>query len=45
MTITNEGYNASIPAGGSTSLGFQGTWSTSDAVPTSFTVNGTTCST
>jgi hypothetical protein len=43
VTITNESYNADIPAGGSTSLGFQGTWSTSDAVPTSFTVNSTAC--
>jgi len=43
VAITNEGYNALIPAGGSTSLGFQGTWSASDAVPTAFTVNGTTC--
>ncbi len=45
VTIANESYNADIPAEGSTSLGFQGTWSTSDATPTSFTVNGTTCST
>ncbi|HTU72333.1 MAG TPA: cellulose binding domain-containing protein [Trebonia sp.] len=45
VTISNESYNANIPAGGSTSLGFQGTWSTSDAVPTSFTVNGTACGT
>ena len=43
VTITNESYNATIPAGGSTSLGFQGTWSASDATPTAFTVNGTTC--
>jgi len=45
VTIANESYNASIAAGGSTSLGFQGTWSTSDAVPTAFTVNGTACGT
>lgn len=43
VTITNESYNADIPAGGSTSLGFQGTWSTSDAAPTSFTINSTAC--
>jgi O-glycosyl hydrolase len=43
VTIANESYNATIPAGGSTSLGFQGTWSASDAAPTAFTVNGTTC--
>lgn len=45
VTIGNESYNAAIAAGGSASLGFQGTWTTSDAVPTSFTVNGTTCGT
>jgi O-glycosyl hydrolase len=43
VTITNESYNATIAAGSSTSLGFQGTWSASDASPTSFSVNGTTC--
>jgi hypothetical protein len=43
VTITSESYNAGIPAGGSTSLGFQGTWNTSDAAPTSFTVNSTPC--
>src|SRR5580658_10479351 len=43
VTIANESYNATIPAGGSTSLGFQGTWSASDAAPTAFTVNGTAC--
>ena len=34
VTISNESYNGAIAAGGSTSLGFQGTWSTSDAAPT-----------
>jgi hypothetical protein len=43
VTITNESYNADIAAGGSTTLGFQGTWTTSDTSPTSFSVNGTTC--
>ena len=43
VTISNESYNAAIPAGGSTSLGFQGTWASSDAAPTSFAVNGTAC--
>jgi Glycosyl hydrolase family 48/Cellulose binding domain/Putative Ig domain len=45
VTITNESYNATIAAGGSVSLGFQGTWTNSDASPTSFTVNGSTCTT
>src|ERR1035441_9422950 len=43
VSITNASYNATIAAGGSTSVGFQGTWTTSDTVPTSFAVNGTTC--
>ena len=43
VTITNESYNATIAASGSTSLGFQGTWSASDAAPTAFTVNGSVC--
>jgi O-glycosyl hydrolase len=45
VTISNESYNATIAAGASTSLGFQGTWTNSDAAPTSFTVNGTSCAT
>jgi Glycosyl hydrolase family 48/Cellulose binding domain/Putative Ig domain len=45
VTITNESYNGTIAAGGNTSLGFQGTWTNSDASPTSFTVNGDTCTT
>ncbi|HJP76436.1 MAG TPA: cellulose binding domain-containing protein [Pseudonocardiaceae bacterium] len=44
VSITNVNYNGQIPASGSTGLGFQGTWSASDASPTSFAVNGTTCS-
>jgi len=43
VTATNASYNATIAAGGSTSLGFQGTWTASDAAPTSFAVNGTAC--
>ncbi len=43
VTITNESYNGAIAAGSSTTLGFQGTWTNSDASPTSFAVNGTTC--
>jgi len=45
VTITNASYNGSIAPGGNASLGFQGTWTNSDAVPTSFTLNGTTCTT
>jgi O-glycosyl hydrolase len=44
-TLTNASYNGSIPVNGSVSVGFQGTWTNSDAVPTAFTVNGATCTT
>ena len=43
VSVANVGYNAAIPAAGSTSFGFQGTWAGSDASPTSFTVNGSAC--
>jgi hypothetical protein len=45
VTATNVDYTATVPAGGSTSFGFQGTWAASDASPTSFTLNNTACST
>ncbi len=45
VTLTNASYNGSIPVGGSVNDGFQGTWTNSDAAPTSFTLNGATCST
>jgi len=45
VTVKNLSYNGSIPAGGSYSgMGFNGTWNgTTNAVPASFAVNGTTC--
>ena len=45
VTVTNMSYNGSIPAGGSyNGVGFNGSWNnTTNAVPTSFAVNGTTC--
>jgi hypothetical protein len=42
-TLTNASYNGAIAAGGSVTVGFQGTWTSSDAAPTSFTLNGATC--
>jgi hypothetical protein len=45
VTITNESYNATIPVGGNATFGFQGTWTSNDASPTAFTVNGATCTT
>jgi endoglucanase len=43
VTASDLGYNASVPVGGSTGFGFQGTGS-STTVPTAFTLNGTSCS-
>jgi hypothetical protein len=45
VAVTNESYNGSIPAGGSySSVGFNGTWNgTTNAIPTSFALNGTAC--
>jgi hypothetical protein len=43
VTATNVSYNSTISPGGSQSFGFQGTWSTSDASPASFSVNGMQC--
>jgi glycosyl hydrolase family 12/cellulose binding protein with CBM2 domain len=45
ITARNLSYNGSIPAGGSTSFGFQGTYSGSFARPGAFTLNGSTCTT
>ena len=45
VTVNNLSYNGSIPAGGSyNGMGFNGSWNnTTNAVPTSFAVNGTAC--
>jgi O-glycosyl hydrolase len=44
VSIVNASYNATIAAGSSVSLGFQGTWTSSDAAPAAFTLNGAPCS-
>lgn len=44
ITATNMSYNATIAANTSVTIGFTGTFTTSNANPTSFTLNGTTCS-
>ncbi|MFJ5229136.1 endo-1,4-beta-xylanase [Kitasatospora sp. NPDC088391] len=41
---TNLAYNANIPAGGSTSFGFQATHTGNAAAATGFALNGTACS-
>lgn len=44
VTLTNVPYDASIAAGATlTGVGMQGTWTSSDAAPSSFTLNGVAC--
>jgi Cellulose binding domain len=44
-TLTSLSYDAAIAPGATISgIGFQGTWTASDAAPTGFAVNGTACS-
>jgi len=44
VTATNAPYNSTIAPGANTSFGFQGTFTSNDTSPTSFTVNGAACS-
>jgi hypothetical protein len=43
VTARNVAHNGAIPAGGSTSFGFQGSYSGSFASPSSFALNNTPC--
>jgi hypothetical protein len=43
VTARNAGYNGSLATNASASFGFNGTWTSSNSVPTSFTLNGTVC--
>jgi acetylxylan esterase len=43
VTASNASYDATISPGGTATLGLQGTWTSSDATPTTFTLNGTPC--
>ncbi|KAA9372970.1 esterase, partial [Microbispora cellulosiformans] len=43
VTATNVSYNGSIPAGGSVQIGFQANHTGNAGKPTSFTLNGATC--
>ncbi|MGQ5640353.1 MULTISPECIES: cellulase family glycosylhydrolase [unclassified Streptomyces] len=45
VTAGNESYNASLGTGASVTAGFLGSWSGSNAAPTVFKLNGTTCNT
>jgi hypothetical protein len=43
VTATNVSYNGSVATNASASFGFNGAWTSSNPVPTSFTLNGTSC--
>lgn len=45
VAVTNLSYNGAVPVGAmvSSEPGFNGAWTTSNPVPTSFTVNGNAC--
>lgn len=43
VTAVNVSYNGSLATGGSTSFGFNGSWTGSNPVPTAFTLNGIAC--
>jgi len=43
VTATNVDYNRTLAPNATITLGFQGTWGSSDARPSSFTLNGATC--
>jgi cellulase/cellobiase CelA1 len=45
VTATNVSYNASIASNASVTIGFQATHNGNTAAPSSFTLNGMTCST
>ena len=45
VTLTNLSYDGTIAPGATvTGVGMQGTWSSSDAAPSGFTLNGVACS-
>jgi len=43
VTAANESYNGSLATGGSVSFGFQGSYSGTNAIPATFTLDGVTC--
>ena len=44
VTIHDAGYNASLTPGSQATPGFNGSWSSSNSVPTDFKLNNATCS-
>jgi endoglucanase len=45
VTVTSMSWNGNLASGTSTGLGFNGAFTTSNPVPTSFTLNGVVCTT
>ncbi|MER5266247.1 cellulase family glycosylhydrolase [Actinosynnema sp. NPDC002837] len=45
LSATNVSYTGTIPANGSVSFGFIGSWNGTNSAPTAFTLNGATCTT
>ncbi|MGW4644749.1 extracellular catalytic domain type 1 short-chain-length polyhydroxyalkanoate depolymerase [Sphaerisporangium sp. NPDC004334] len=43
VTARNASYNATIPAGGNTSFGFQASFNGTNTAPSQFALNGTVC--
>jgi endo-1,4-beta-xylanase len=43
VTLTNASYNGTIVPGANITDGFQGTWTSNDTNPASFSINGTAC--
>ncbi|WP_456819827.1 glycoside hydrolase family 9 protein [Cellulomonas sp. URHB0016] len=43
VTVANAAWNGNLAAGGSTSIGFNGSYSGTNSAPTGFTVNGAAC--
>lgn len=43
VTVTNASWNAQLGTNATVTLGFNGTWTGTNSVPTSFTLNGVTC--
>jgi hypothetical protein len=43
VRVRNADYNAAVATGASVTLGFNGTWSDTNPVPTSFRLNGVPC--
>ncbi|MGW1611524.1 glycoside hydrolase family 6 protein [Streptomyces sp. NPDC002285] len=43
VTATNETYNGTLSTGGSVSFGFQGSYSGTNAIPATFTLDGVAC--